>query len=109
MTIKPSNLMPTRTLVALSQDQATELLKNKLQPTVSSENLAEVLHNLPKPAAPVKPTPMGTPKPVASPESLKLIARSFYKELRRYNLTPNQVIQVTSEILGLLTQDIEKK
>jgi len=37
----------------------------------------------------------------------RVLARSFYKELRSRGYGPNQLLAVSSELIGLVTQDLK--
>lgn len=86
MTIKPplTSTAVTLGMPSLPADKADEILKNR-------------------PVEPIKPVTKETPVPAVS---VSLLARSVYRECRKLRLTHNQMIDMTSEILKLLTEDI---
>jgi len=43
------------------------------------------------------------------PEGIKLLARSFYRELREGGCTPKQILLASNELLDLLTKDLQEK
>ena len=59
--------------------------------------------------------PATTPKETASISSLdrsagaRILARSFYKELRASGYTPRQLLALSTELIDLITQDLHKE
>jgi hypothetical protein len=60
------------------------------------------------------PTPAVRSEQEASPvvsldkaAGARLIARSFYKEMRTNGYTPSQLLALSNELLDLITQDLE--
>lgn len=37
-----------------------------------------------------------------------ILARSFYNEMKSHGYSPNQIIELSSEILGLVTSDLRE-
>ena len=44
-----------------------------------------------------------------SPKSSRILARSFYNELRTNGFSRNEILAVSSEMLGLVTHDIKER
>jgi len=59
--------------------------------------------------------PATTPKETASISSLdrsasaRILARSFYKELRASGYTPRQLLALSTELIDLITQDLHNE
>jgi hypothetical protein len=43
------------------------------------------------------------------PEGIKILARSFYRELREGGCTPKQILVASNELLELLAKDMREK
>jgi len=43
------------------------------------------------------------------PEGIKILARSFYRELREGGCTPRQILVASNELLDLLAKDMREK
>lgn len=43
------------------------------------------------------------------PEGIKILARSFYRELKEGGCTPKQILLASNELLGLLTKEMKEK
>jgi len=43
------------------------------------------------------------------PEGIKILARSFYRELREGGCTPKQILLASNELLDLLAKDLQEK
>jgi hypothetical protein len=60
-----------------------------------------------KPAA-----PSATPAPAASlpnrEKAIQILSKSIYKELRENGYEPKQIVSLATEIISLVTTDIEK-
>jgi hypothetical protein len=50
-----------------------------------------------------------TPSATAAPSSAsRILARSFYKELRASGYTPPQIIAISTELIGLIALDMQR-
>jgi hypothetical protein len=49
------------------------------------------------------------PLPFDRAAGARILARSFYKELRSSGYTPKQLLAVSTELIDLITQDLEKE
>ena len=43
-----------------------------------------------------------------TPQTSRIVAKSFYKELKRNGFSRNEILEISSEILGLVTNDIKE-
>lgn len=43
------------------------------------------------------------------PEGVRILARSFYRELREGGCSPKQILAASNEILDLVTKDLREK
>jgi hypothetical protein len=47
--------------------------------------------------------------PVVSDRAAKILAKSFYRQLRESGYTHNQIVSLASEIISLVTQEIRQR
>ncbi len=47
--------------------------------------------------------------PTMNPEGIKILARSFYRELKEGGCTPRQILLASNELLDLLTKEMQEK
>ena len=56
-------------------------------------------------ANPVAPAPLSIDRAAAT----RILARSFYKELRESGYTPRQLLSLSTELIDLITQDLARE
>jgi len=58
----------------------------------------------------LNPASSSRPAPAASDDSLavRILARSFYKELRSSGYTPKHLLALSTELIELITLDLRK-
>ena len=49
------------------------------------------------------------PLPFDRAAGARILARSFYKELRSSGYTPKQLLALSTELIDLITQDLQKE
>ena len=49
------------------------------------------------------------PLPFDRAAGARILARSFYKELRASGYTPKQLLALSTELIDLITQDLQKE
>lgn len=47
--------------------------------------------------------------PVSNERSAKILAKSFYRQLRENGYTHNQVVSMASELISLVTEEIRQR
>jgi hypothetical protein len=48
-----------------------------------------------------------TPLPGTAPSGARILARSFYRELRSNGYSPTELVTLATEIIGLINADLE--
>ncbi len=43
-----------------------------------------------------------------TPDTSRIVAKSFYKELKRNGFSGNEILHISSEILALITNDLKR-
>ena len=66
-----------------------------------SEKLAE--------QQPAEQSPTAAPLPFDRAAGARILARSFYKELRSSGYTPKQLLALSTELIDLITQDLQRE
>lgn len=49
-----------------------------------------------------------TPTATGAPSASRILARSFYKELRASGYTPRQIVAISTELIGLIALDLHR-
>jgi hypothetical protein len=61
-------------------------------------------------ATPIKPVDTAVTPPVTAPnreKALQILSKSIYKELRENGYEPKQIVALASEIISLVTTDLD--
>ena len=53
-----------------------------------------------------QPATANAPLPLDRSAGARILARSFYKELRQSGYTPKQLLALSTELIDLITQDL---
>ena len=53
--------------------------------------------------------PASAPLPFDRAAGARILARSFYKELRSSGYTPKQLLALSTELIDLITQDLQRE
>ncbi len=56
---------------------------------------------------PIEGESAGQPLPFDRAAGARILARSFYKELRASGYTPKQLLALSTELIDLITQDLK--
>jgi hypothetical protein len=59
--------------------------------------------------APQAPDAASDRSPLDRSAGARILARSFYKELRSSGYTPRQLLTLSTELIELITQDLQKE
>ncbi len=60
-------------------------------------------------AAPSSPVMGAAPLAIDRAAATRILARSFYKELRESGYTPRQLLSLSTELIDLITQDLARE